>query len=284
VSGLHQIANAYYSKGDEIEAFKHFKLACDLGCMNSQIPMAHMYLHGTGVSQNIPEATKVYARWAEDGAVTDDEFIELRDFFLERGQHAEALKWYQLAAAQGDASAQNNLGTFYSSGRGISQDAAEAMKWYQLAAAQGEANAQFNLGVMFSNGQGVEQDFAKALGWYWLAAAEGHAHAQFNLAVMYENGKGTQQDYGLAAKFYKLAAAQGDAVAQNNLGSMYGKGLGVAQDMVNAHMWTQLAAANGATLAAMNMGILAQHMTLEQISLSQTLARECLIRHFKACD
>ena len=102
--------------------------------------------------------------------------------------------------------------------------------------------------------------------------------------MLYEKGKGTQQDYGLAAKFYRLAAAQGDAIAQNNLGSMYGKGLGVAQDMVNAHMWTQLAAANGATLAAMNMGILAQHMTREQITLSQTLARECLIRNFKACD
>jgi uncharacterized protein len=59
--------------------------------------------------------------------------------------YAEALKWYRLAADQGNASAQNNLGGMYAAGRGPPQDYAEALKWYRLAANQGNALGQNNL-------------------------------------------------------------------------------------------------------------------------------------------
>ena len=36
------------------------------------------------------------------------------------------------------------------------------MKWYRLAADQGYAAAQFNLGVMYAKGQGVPQDYVLA--------------------------------------------------------------------------------------------------------------------------
>ena len=52
------------------------------------------------------------------------------------------------------------------------------MKWYRLAAEQGDAVAQFNLGVMYDEGDGVPQDYATALKWYRLAAEQGHADAQ----------------------------------------------------------------------------------------------------------
>ena len=35
----------------------------------------------------------------------------------------------------------------YGAGRGVPQDDAEAVRWYRLAAEQGEASAQYNLGV-----------------------------------------------------------------------------------------------------------------------------------------
>ena len=68
--------------------------------------------------------------------------------------YAEAVKWYRLAADQGYASAQSNLGIMYDEGRGVPQDYAEAVKWYRLAADQGDADAQINLGSMYANGQG----------------------------------------------------------------------------------------------------------------------------------
>ena len=69
----------------------------------------------------------------------------------------------------------------FSNGQGVAQDYAEAVRLYRLAAAQGYAIAQSNLGVMFENGQGVAQDRAEAIRWYRLAAAQGHARAQANL-------------------------------------------------------------------------------------------------------
>ena len=48
---------------------------------------------------------------------------------------------YRLAAEQGHARAQFNLGASYDFGRGVIEDADEAVRWYRLAAEQGEAAA-----------------------------------------------------------------------------------------------------------------------------------------------
>ncbi|MSP33056.1 MAG: sel1 repeat family protein, partial [Pseudolabrys sp.] len=61
------------------------------------------------------------------------------------------------------------------------QDYAQAVKWYRLAADQGNAKAQSNLGLMYDNGQGVPQNYAEAMRWYRLAADQGLAEAQSNL-------------------------------------------------------------------------------------------------------
>ncbi len=37
---------------------------------------------------------------------------------------------------------------------GVPQDYAEAVKWYRLAAEQGDAGAQFSLGLMYASGRG----------------------------------------------------------------------------------------------------------------------------------
>jgi TPR repeat protein len=44
------------------------------------------------------------------------------------------------------------------------------VRWYRLAAYQGQANAQNALGVMYQNGEGVPQDYVEAVRWYRLAA------------------------------------------------------------------------------------------------------------------
>ena len=87
--------------------------------------------------------------------------------------YAEAAKWYRLAAEQGDAHAQFNLGASYTAGRGVPQNDAEAVKWYRLAAEQGDSLAQFNLGAMYSSGGGVPKDLITAYMWFDLSATRG---------------------------------------------------------------------------------------------------------------
>jgi len=43
----------------------------------------------------------------------------------------------------------------YANGRGVPEDDAEAVRWYRLAAEQGHAHAQYNLGVKYDNGDGA---------------------------------------------------------------------------------------------------------------------------------
>jgi TPR repeat protein len=221
-------------------------------------------LFSSNPRQSKPEAERLSLQTLKEQAAQGDAEAQnnLGSMYVHgdgvRQDYAEAIKWYRLAAAQGHTEAQNNLGSMYDEGIGVRQDFAEAIKWYQLAAKQGNAEAQYNLGAMYDEGvgvrQGVRQDFAEAVKWLQLAAAQGHAEAQYNLGTKYYTGEGVQQDYAEAVKWYRLAAKQGNAEAQNNLGAMCDQGWGVPQNSTEAMKWFQLAAAQGHTQAQRKLG------------------------------
>jgi TPR repeat protein len=64
-------------------------------------------------------------------------------------------------------------------GHGVAQDYKEAVKWYQLAAEQGNAEAQYNFGRMYRYGQGVEKNFDEACRLNKLASDQGNVIAQY---------------------------------------------------------------------------------------------------------
>jgi uncharacterized protein len=83
-------------------------------------------------------------------------------------------------AKQGDATAQNYLGTIYQLGEGVEQDNTEAIKWFRLSAAQGYTKAQNNLGYMYDLGESVTQNDIRAYMWKYLAALQGELDAAEN--------------------------------------------------------------------------------------------------------
>ena len=85
------------------------------------------------------------------------------------------------------------------------------MRWYRLAAEQGYATAQFNLGVKYASGEGVPEDDREAVRWYRLAAEQGKAIAQATLGFAYYNGEGVPQDYVQAHKWLNIAASSAEA-------------------------------------------------------------------------
>ena len=95
-----------------------------------------------------------------------------------REDDSEAARWYRLAAEQGVASAQLDLGRMYDNGTGVREDDAEAVRWYRLAAEQGSANAQVSLGLMYFTGQGLPQDLVLAYMWCNLSAGQGNEVAR----------------------------------------------------------------------------------------------------------
>ena len=108
-------------------------------------------------------------------------------------------------AEQGDAAAQNELGSRYYAGRGVERDDEAAARWIRLAAAQGYAPAQYNLGLLHFRNRGVAGDDAEAARWYRAAAEQGYAPAQAGLGYLYIYGAGVDEDQVLAYMWIELA-------------------------------------------------------------------------------
>jgi len=108
----------------------------------------------------------------------------------------------------------------WDNGKGIVESNQAAVKWYTLAAKQGDADAQFHLGAMHDNGKGIVESNQAAVKWYTLAAEQGDADAQFHLGAMWDNGKGIVESNQAAVKWYTLAVEQGHLGAQLLAGNL----------------------------------------------------------------
>ena len=234
---------------------------------------------------------------------------------------AEAVRWYRLAADQGDAFAQfesrvqvrqrarafsrtmpkpcagfGSLRIMVTPGRSLNlgrhvRQRARAFSRTMPKPCAGTSSlrirvtprAQFELGFRYANGKGVLKDDAEAVRWLRLAADQGDATAQLVLGLMYADGNGVLEDDAEAARWFRLAADQGDARAQFGLGVSYADGKGVLKDSVLAHMWLNIAGANGTEVAREKRDNLERDMTRAEISRATELARECRASDYQDC-
>jgi len=79
----------------------------------------------------------------------------------------------------------------YQNGDGTKIDVKRAIELYTLAAEQGLARAQHNLGCRYANGDGVEQSFTTAREWLTKAAAQGQEESIASLKQIDEHLKRT---------------------------------------------------------------------------------------------
>lgn len=159
--------------------------------------------------------------------------------------YAQAIYWYQKAAAQGNSGAMNNLGLLHSRGDGVKQSYSEAAKWYRKASDLGDAIAANNLGSLYRDGDGVPQSHAEANKLFRKSIDLKHYGAYVNLGFQYHRGNGVTKSYTEAVKYYRIAAEQGEKYGQLNLGVMYENGHGVTKSESEAIKWYRLAAKQG---------------------------------------
>lgn len=100
-------------------------------------------------------------------AMTGQQAIQMSKAAL--NGNAADLAELEAAAKSGDAAAQLWFGSYW----GAKKDYVKATYWFQKAADQGNASAENNLGVAYSHGQGVPQDEMVAITWWKKAAAQG---------------------------------------------------------------------------------------------------------------
>lgn len=203
-------ATVAYEHGDYATAMQVFVTLARLGDAEAQMTLGMVYAEG---GESVPK------------------------------DNVEAVKWWRMAANQGNPAGQRILGFLYEAGFGVKRNDAEAARWYRKAAEQGDAEAQISLGRLYEMGLGVGQSYAAAAKWYRMAASQGNAKGQLRLGILFNEGKGMKQDNAEAAKWYRLAAEQGDGTAQMSLARLYYGGSGVPQDYMQAYKWATLAVA-----------------------------------------
>jgi hypothetical protein len=70
------------------------------------------------------------------------------------------------------------VGLMYEGGKGVKQDYPEALKWFRLSAARGNAWAQYCIALMYDNGRGVPKSRGKAKVWFKKSADNGLSEGQ----------------------------------------------------------------------------------------------------------
>lgn len=133
-------------------------------------------------------------------------------------QLSQALQQIKAAAEHDNSgSAAFFLGKACLSGTGMPRDPAEAARWLELAAQQGNQYAQYQLGKLLLQGEGVPKDAEAAVRWLTASAQQGNQYAQYALGKIYLLGEDAPQDSEAAARWFTLSAAQGNAYAQTAL-------------------------------------------------------------------
>ena len=91
----------------------------------------------------------------------------------------ESFRWFKLAADQGMAVAEHQVGLMYLQGRGTAKNLLSAMRYLEQAALKASQKAQLELGGLML----IENNYERAYVWFALAAALADSEEDYNLAV-----------------------------------------------------------------------------------------------------
>jgi TPR repeat protein len=246
--------------GPVMASFNETKAKAEEGNVDAELSLGWIYANGLGVKRDRAEAVKWYRLAAEQGNDIAQNYLGRLLWFLggttngDPKDRTEAVKWFREAGAKGNAEAQCNLGLCYEEGDGVLKDSAKAVSWYRKASDQGHADAQYRLGAMYDRGEGVPKDTAEAMKWYRKAADQGHYMAQYGVGLAYAEGKDVPKDTAEAVRWYRKAADQGYRDAQCKLGVMYANGDGVPMDSAESLKWFRKAAYQDDKSAAYYLG------------------------------
>jgi uncharacterized protein len=194
---------------DQARAFVLIERAADGGHAAAQGALGAMLASGTGCAKDETRAVEVLGMASgagEASAMFNLGVMRMKGQGCEPDVQG-GLDLVTRAAKQGFAPAVVRLAEIYYFGEGeIPRDFGKALPWVSMAAADGNAWAQNTLGTMFEFGQGVETDRLRARSLYEQAALQGDARAQNNLANLLNSGLDGPPDSAAAYAWFSLAA------------------------------------------------------------------------------
>lgn len=185
-------------KQDLERAANLYELAASLGHPEATYRLGLYHEEGRGVPQDKAKAVVQYLLAASRGsesarAKLNTPWVQYElamDYFRKNIQadHQRAFELLKLAASQGYAPAQRELGKCYERnvvGLSLEGKMKEAVRWYRYAANQKDVAAQCFLGSCYERGLGVARDMNEAARCYRFAVNQGHLNARSSLSRFY---------------------------------------------------------------------------------------------------
>lgn len=235
-----------------------------------------MSMQGHGTPRNAVAAVASFRQALESG---DEWSRYLLARLLEGGAPGivpspeEAVRHYELAAAQGHPYSEWRLGELLIAGVGVPRDLRRGIDSLRSAADAGVIPAQRALANQTYKGEGTVQNYQDALARYTDAALLGDADAQNMAGYMFQRGLGTAQpDMKQAVSLFQRAAAQGHAAGLFNLAQLFRDGIGVEANLAVAHALFNLAGARGLEAAAGQRALVEKRLNGKSILMAQRFA------------
>lgn len=97
------------------------------------------------------------------------------------------------------------------------------MEEIRLAAEQGDAEAQYQLGLIYLEGKGVKKDMKTGAAWIQKAADQEHVGALKKLAWCYLYGRGVKQSLSHSLELSQKADGTNEKIDMNKFGHLIRK-------------------------------------------------------------
>ena len=210
------------------------KAKADAGDADAAFDWAWCLEKGLGTDENVQEAVKYYLMAAEQGdkhALANAASL----MFNEEGISDKSIRMMQEAAHHGIAHAAYNLFIIHKD-----TQPRKAMHYLKQAAQGNNENALYELGLRTIAGHGVRKSEEAGISLIKKAAKQGYANALYYLAeISYHE---SPED---AFKHYRKAALAGHVVAMYDLAVCYRTGHGTNKNQRQEQRWLQKAAEHG---------------------------------------
>lgn len=211
---------------DPAGAFQLYQRSAQQNDEGGLFNLGRAFAHGIGTAVDLNRARGHYERAAAMGS------REARDALANLGRAPAAQTPQQQEFSRG--------ATLYKSGKH-----ADAAQIFLALAERGYAPAQQQIGSQYANGEGVSRDDRRAAQWFLKSAEQNYAIAQNSLAELYELGRGVPDNWVESARWAQRSADQGNAYGMLLVGRAYQFGIGVPQDRQQAIRWFDKAGSRG---------------------------------------
>ena len=196
-----------YRNGDGVEMDKAraavmYRELADQGDSYAQYDLAFMLDNGEGIPQDRAESEKYFRLAADQG--DSDACLCYGGILFERGEYADAERYFLTAAMKGDVKAEYNIGLLYLGEYLGEPDRDKALEWFETAADEGFVPAESMVGSLYLE----SNDLKRAERYIRSAAEHGEPTAQYNLGALGLSGQLTM-DYAEAVEWLTKAASNG---------------------------------------------------------------------------